>query len=1103
MLTIYKASAGSGKTFTLAYEYIKDLLGAKDEQGRYTLAALRGEGGHRHRHILAITFTNKATDEMKGRIVHELYDIATRNPDANYTRMLVKEFGCSEDQLAKAAGVALRQILFDFSLFNVSTIDSFFQTVLRTFAREVDKPGNFEVELNDRYAIAMGASMMLNDLNATLTPEATREGAWVKQFMEDKIEQGDGFDLFNRKGTIHSAMVSFINRISHEDFKEKLPEVKEYLDDPVRLDSFRKELLRLIALKDADIKRQAKNIDSELSDAGIDLAEAIEKSRLQRVMTWMTVAPVTDDFKAAGVNALADGNTDKLTRSGKNAVILPPGLADAFVTLFREARQWATDRKIYNLILDGIYYLGFMGYTLNYIDEYRRENNIILLSDTNQLLRTIIGGSEAPFIYERLGTELHHFLVDEFQDTSKMQWDNLFPLVNNSHAEDYDNLVIGDEKQSIYRFRNADSSLLREKVASQFDRVKPRGENPGENTNYRSYPAVVKFNNDLYSAIASSHKVQSYANVVQDTGPKHAGKGGHVVVKVLPSKKKSEYEAMVLPDLAERILEFRGRGYRFGDMAVLVRKRDEAETVVQYLAMEYGGRISVMSDESLLLTSCPTVRLIVSMLRLIQAARRPDTASDVASTSGYASKKEVELMLHRIEFHISNGSTPAEAISLVEKGNPEINELVDYIDSLRSSTLMTLVEHVISTVISKEVRERDKAYVIAFRDCVADYCTRYSNDLHAFLRWWDASSEKLTIPGSDNEDAVRVMTIHKSKGLEMKCVLLPFMNYDMYKSSEEAWYTLEKPIPGIDPSLVPPLLSIPGRKELGDESSPVRGQYLRNVEAQTLDTLNTTYVATTRAVAELVLYTDDSASADCISSWISSSLPPADNIDDIDGGGKTYEYGAPTVYQKKDDDNKKDDKPLTDSPAGFDAVFREDTQDFTRIPDDGEPEYEDDEDAAAGKEIVSPDDLERGNVLHQVLSLVHKASDLEHAFERVAHARRLDSGKRREFIEILRHAFSGSESHELLRGWFHSFSRCVTERPIYVPSEGVNFRPDRVVWLPDGKVQIVDYKFTAHSLPGHHTQVRNYLRLMRQMGYTDAEGYLWYPLSGEIVAVAQ
>lgn len=1104
MLTIYKASAGSGKTYTLAYEYIKALLGVKSEAGTYRLATPDKAGGHRHRHILAITFTNKATEEMKSRIVRELYLISVASPEAAYTARLVKELGCTSEALARSAAVALKQILFDFNFFNISTIDSFFQTVLRTFAREVDKPGNFEVELNDRYAVAMGASMMLSDLNTSHTPEATPVGKWIKQFMEDKLEEGEAFDIFNRKGSLHTAMVTFIRRIAHEDFKEHWAQVNDYLADPTRLDGFRKAMLRLMGANDASVRAAARELDGSVRALGIDPFEAFDSGRYARVLRWCDACPVSGDFETKGAQALLAGNTDKTVKAAwlKAHGPLPDAFTDKLVALYQKAFRWVTARKIYTRILNGIYYLGLLGHAMRYIDEYRRENNLILLSDTNQLLKTIIGGSETPFIYERLGVELQHFMIDEFQDTSRMQWDILYPLVLNSHSAGFDNLVIGDEKQSIYRFRSADPSLLGSRLATQFSPVAERGSVPEENTNYRSRPVIVGFNNALYTAMAGAHSIESYRNVVQRVPEGKADAGGYVRVEIGPAVAKAVRHDRVLPRVADAIIDMHSRGYRFSDIAVLVRTRAEAETVVQYLTTAAAGMINVMSDESLLLVSCASVRLVISVLRIIQDARRPSLPAE-KDKSAYTTPDEVRLILNRMEYHLNAGADVAEAAGRVASDTDEIRDLARFIESLKSSTLLTLLEHVMARVLIPEVRERDKAYLSALRDYVVDYCSTHSGDLHSFLRWWDVSGQKLTISGSDNIDAVRVMTIHKSKGLQMECVICPFLDYAMFKPDEEAWYVPERAIPGIDQELIPPLLSIPGCRELADpDVSPVAEQYTANMRAQTVDTLNTTYVATTRAVSEMLLFTTMTSDPDSVGSWIADALPSLGVEAEADGDIMVYTFGEPVTSVSRDE--KQAESISTVEPAPDDPVFREDTQDFTRIPDDSVPDYEDDPDAASSQEdTADKDELARGLVLHHVLSLVHRAPDLEHAFERVAHARRLPQDERQAYWEVLAHAFRGSESHPLLSGWFHTFTRCLTERSIYIPGTGSTYRPDRIVWLPDGRIQLIDYKFTRASHASHIKQVKSYCKILAKMGYTAVEAYLWYPLTGEILPVPQ
>ncbi len=1122
MLTIYKASAGSGKTFTLALEYIKALLGAKQPDGSYKPADLRRER-NRHRHILAITFTNKATEEMKTRIIKELSDIAAYRPGcepSDYARILAPFLHCDYETLAASASLALEQVLFDFNFFNVSTIDSFFQLVLRTFAREVDKPGNFDIELNDYFAMSMAAAMMLRELDTTERPYATPVGAWIRRLMEDKLEAGDRFDVFNTdsgdKG-VHYAMVSFLSKMNNEDFKEHATEVMQYLEDPGRIDNFRRQMLTEMRRIIAETQAAAGKVLALCSTNGIDLTteKMLNKTIVSRLYDW-AAGNIDWTDSTSTIAGVANGSKSVLTadyKNGKKAVLSGlEELATKAVVTYTSSR---TIMRIYPLVLDGIYYLGLMGHAMTYIDRFRRDNNLILLSDTNDLLGSIISTSDTPFIYERLGVQLHHFLIDEFQDTSRMQWHNLRPLLSNSEASDHDNLIIGDEKQSIYRFRNADAGLLHSRVAADFPHShKLRGNDPGENTNYRSRENIVRFNNAFFSRLATSLGVDTYGNVVQT--PSKTGTGGLVKLITCPAPNKQAFNAFAHAYTASEIHRFLAAGYRASDIAILVDRRRDGEAIVNYLVANHPD-IKVTSDEALLVNSNSTVRLIVSVLQLVEASRHKEPATD---SHGYAGRREVALIIQRLQFLLSTGKNLTEAIDIiVNEGTESVSRRIDSINEHRSSTLMSLVEYIEATLVEPAVRERDKAFIIAFNDYVADYCATHTADLHSFLRWWRVSSSKLAIPSAEDTDAVKVLTVHKSKGLQYQCVILPSFITDIVSSFQSDWYSAVS-LPGIAPDVIPPIMSLKASDILSAEDSPFCTQAKIFRDANTLDALNLAYVAFTRAVSELTVIGGGNRSGS-VSPWLSAGTadladfesfaqvtretitPDTPELNPGDTEVEVLLIGSPTKKSADADRQAKDEQRRRDilSAAKFESTFRSDLQQFTCIPADDAADYDDTTDymAAVSDTFVASEERERGDILHRVLSLVHDRSDLEHAFERVAYSRRLDRERRREYAAILRQAFA--TDNPLIDRWFVDFSHTLNERPVYLPEREMTLRPDRVVCHSDGSVDIVDYKFTSRRHDDHITQVRGYLRLLKAMGYSQVRAWLWYLLSGDILEV--
>jgi len=1116
MLTIYKASAGSGKTFTLALEYIKALLGKKQPDGSYCLADLRHER-NRHRHILAITFTNKATEEMKTRIIKELNDIALStggNRPSDYARILTDTFHCDFDTLGHAAQLALQQLLFDFNFFNVSTIDSFFQLVLRTFAREIDKPGNFEIELNDYFAMSMAAAMMLRELDTTDRPYATAVGAWIKQLMEDKLDIGDKFNIFNAdagESGVYAAMVGFLNKMNNETFKEHSGEVLEYLQDTTKIETFRKEMKLAVKEFSDNVTARARKLKTFCAREGIDPRneKMLDSTLLNRIDAW-AAGKIEWKEDSKKILAIAAGDKSPFTADfakGRKPVIA--GLEDMAVDAARALVDNIAMHNIYVSLLDGIYYLGLMGHAMKYIDRFRRENNLILLSDTNDLLGTIISDSDTPFIYERLGVQLHHFLIDEFQDTSRMQWQNIRPLIANSEATDNDNLIIGDEKQSIYRFRNADATLLHSRVAKDFPTShRKRGDSPGENTNYRSRETIVHFNNTFFRNLSEILKADTYDNVEQQVPTNKTGSGGHIKLLRYPASKAEIFDEFAHEYTVREIKRLTEAGYRYSDIAILVGRRADGEAIVNYIIANHPD-IKVTSDEALLLTTNASVRLIISVLQLVQASRHKEKPTN---TTGYATTREVGLIIQRLQYMLSLGMSLDKALEKLDiSGDNSVADIIVTINKQRSSTLMSMIEFIEAKIIDHDTRERDKAFITAFNDCVADYCKVHNSDLHSFLRWWDISARNITIPSSEETDAVRVMTVHKSKGLQFECVIMPCFKTQIVSRNQSDWYTAVS-LPGITTSAIPPIMSLPASTILLDEHSPFRSQACKFRMANTIDALNLTYVAFTRAISELTVIAgkDDEST---VAPWLTLAT-----TDPTQYGGAEWKYtstdssgvalsvleiGEPTrktVTAGETARNVQKQKDMLAAPE-FVSTFRSDLQQFTCIPDDDETDYELTPDAGATETDISANTEERrrGHLLHRVLSLMHTADDLGHAFERVAHARRLDPSRRKEYLNILTRAFAND--NPLINRWFNNFISTLNERPVYLPERKVTYRPDRIVRTADNCVDIIDYKFTANQDTAHRTQVRGYMNVLRSMGYDNVRAYLWYMLSDTIEEV--
>lgn len=881
MLTIYKASAGSGKTYTLAYEYIKLLLGEKNrDTGKYRL---RKNSMPNHRHILAITFTNKATDEMKRRIVKELAILANIYPTPSaggYAPALTRELNCTADELTKSAAKALKSLLFDFSFFNISTIDAFFQTILRTFAVEAELSGNYEVEIENKEAIAEGVRRFFNSLSENSGDKSTmRLIKRFTRFLVSQFHEGKGVMIFNRESNTHAALIQLIASLSNESYAQHSEELTKFFLTPDLIDKFEEKIYSMSQPLQQAAQTKLSNAIAAIERVNtfVKKGTAINSTFVKSINGMATNLMKGSDY----IKSITDKGADVVfNKCYKDYLAMHPDddISTDIVDAMTAIAEYQSVEMLSKLLRSQTFYLSLMNETYKYIDEYRNENNSLLLSDTNTLIHTIIKDEETPFLYERLGLNLEHYLIDEFQDTSRLQWDNLEPLIRESLAPGNDNLIIGDEKQCIYRFRNSDPSLLQKEVENHFHgQTILRGTSPGENTNWRSSANVVSFNNSLFRALAAASGAQDiYANVDQLVSASHRDHHGFVCVRRHKPTNDADYISAAAKVLADDIERELAAGYRPCDIAVLLRGKPEGRNLMvelMRLQQERGGiRYSIVSDDLMIICQSPAVRFIISYLRSVAATsaisseNEPDDAEQ-ARRQQRKNKSEIAAMISRYEINRSDGMSPEEAITASVQNVSRLT-----MPSASSVTLVDIVEDIIA-LMPADMRADNACYICAFQDLINDFTTGPYTDIHSFLDWWDKRGSSTIVSAPENPNAVRMMTIHKSKGLEFKCVHVPCATWEIVKFMTPEWFDT-KPLSKYfgDTVIMPPLIPLRPGKKL--EGTPLEKQYHELCHTRTVDELNVLYVAFTRAVDELcVQYSSDKSGF--MGSVLDAALPAA------------------------------------------------------------------------------------------------------------------------------------------------------------------------------------------------------------------------------------
>ena len=1070
MLTIYRASAGAGKTHKLTGEYLTLLFSAP---GAF-------------RRILAVTFTNKATDEMKSRIVAELHNLASGAP-SDYLPALMQRYELPEARLRKQAHQILIALLHDYSAFNISTIDRFFQQITRAFSREIGLQGGYNIELDTNLVLNEAVDELMNDL---AKPEHKELLGWLISFAEDRIEEGKGWDF-------RQEILSLAGELFKESYKAFYRAQACPSDNKQNLSRYKKDLYKVIQSKENQAKRIGEEAMRLMKQHGLEPTDFAGGSRspLLLFQVWAkgelkapsdtfrgladqpeaySTKKASADLKEQISKAVADGLNDCV----KQAIDLYEGMTDYFT-----AKEIVRD----------YYTLGILTDVAQQINAYREKNNVMLIADTTELISKVIEGSDTSFIYEKTGTQVDHYMIDEFQDTSGMQWDNFRPLVGESMAQGLDNLIVGDVKQSIYRFRNSDWTLLDQQVRQDFNSDEVAEETLKDN--WRSCHHVVAFNNALFtiapmllqqhyneslesSSLSQEEQMRfnlqlmrAYDKSYQRIPPRFAQQAGHVRIDFLEDSEESDWEEQALAQLPETLQQLQAHGYALRDIAILVRKKKEASQVAKTLLTykeehpESPYRYDILSDEALYISSSPTVRFFIAVFRFLCNPR--DKAL-----------RRLAVYSYRVmcgTFSTADSDQEQWASQLLGYARHALYELTE--------ALFRLVADLISP--------SEQAFAQAFLDKVAEFTQKERADLNEFLKWWDESGCQQTIAAPEGQNAVRILTIHKSKGLGFKAVVLPFCGWEL----DHKWHA---PTLWCEPKEAPfnQLPLVPIRYGKGLSITHFATDYFQERLNAYMDNLNTLYVGLTRAKEELVLFAPKSKAA--------SKGKKEETLSSI--GDLLWRSLQLTVAHTREGE------ALESLPAHFDLeVGRFEWGDWwTTTQKHNEQTVE--EIPMERIVSISPDERlhlrlhgksyffdntrrKHGTLMHEVLSRIRTVDDIRQAVEGYRMEGVINHEESTLLVDKLSRLLDTPEATE----WYDGRYRVLNEVEILFGS-GLAKRPDRVM-LRGNEVVVIDYKFGQRKLKAHQAQVREYLRLIREMGYKTVSGYIWYVELGKIETV--
>ena len=1060
-LTVYKASAGSGKTFRLAVQYITMLVNHPEE----------------YRSILAVTFTNKATAEMKQRILSQLYGIAHNlKSSQGYYNEVRNAVNMDEHIIRGNARLALDFILQDYGRFRVETIDSFFQSVLRGLARELGVGAGLSLELDIETVIDDAVDAFLASVEQD-SPDKRN----IMRFVENNIDN-------DKSWSIDFTLKDFAKELFKEIFMENGQRLREILakDD----DAVAKYKENLTKARDAalphiveKIQETGQQILDALSENGhgvqemLSSAQGITNKILDGSVVFVKEEQATlpncasDPEKIFGKKAIRDSHELEILARD---ILMP-----LYAKTIEQRSEYNRLKNSYELALQYLHELSLLLSIRKEIEQQNQEQGRFILADTPQLLHQMKEG-DTSFVFEKTGSFIRHLMIDEFQDTSRLQWSNLYLLLNECLAYGQDCLVVGDVKQSIYRWRNSDWNILNTELQQKLARYKP--DVKVMDGNYRSKPRVIEFNNTLFpktvGILAGNYNdlthgqfpalSQAYDKVGQK-GPKQINQGYVYAEVITESYPLNQLTEVVCTRIADHLDHLTQAGVLQTDIAILCRKKNQISCIAEWFAHNR-PEYNMISSEAFQLDSSAAVRILVSAMRWIADCTNKVALAQLAW--------EYQCTVVKTERTFDQIYADGLRESLPE-------ELTAKTDALRQLPLYELTEKLYN-ILGLDRIEGQGQYVMAFMDTICQWTGRKPGALDEFIDDWDDSLHETPIPAPDI-NGIRLITIHKSKGLEFHTVIAPFCDWPIVKSGDRIWIE-----PDAEPFDAMPLLPVGFSGKL--EKTVFKKHYDHEAGMQTVDNLNLLYVALTRAMCNIIIMANPNPKGlYSIQSVLTKALSSDPFQTRATNDGFVYETGkmCPHENRKKEAsgnpfDIKPAPQPLQFNTYPISASFRQSTESsrFVNIDDDDRERQE--------------EYIHTGSLMHSLFANIRTEADIDPQVDQMLRDGLLESDQKAQKLkqDIRKHIAATPGAAD----WFSGKYRLFNESAIIFRDGGMshNRRPDRVMITPDGCAIVVDFKFGRENEDYMH-QVQEYMDLLRKMGYTQVEGYLWYVYTNKII----
>ena len=1080
-LTIYKASAGSGKTFTLSVEYIKLLI--KDPQS--------------YRSTLAVTFTNKATEEMKLRILSQLYGIWKLLPDSkSYIDKIKEDLDVTEEYMSERAGIALHNIVHNYSYFHIETIDSFFQSVLRNLARELDLTANLRIELNDYQIERNAVDELINSLD-----ENSELLTWIMEYIRENMDDDKDWNVIGN-------IKRFGENIFREYYKTNSKKLNERLLEEGFFKQYTTKLRQMRNEAEEEMQNEAAQFFDALNHNGIEIDDLnngkngpagyfikIKKGIYNNTIVTKRLQKVLDEgSESSWVKQKSSKETQDIVRELANSTLTP------LVHHAEDVRQ--KNWYIYGsavLTLRHLNQLRLLNSIENKVRMMNVEQNRFLLSDTHTLLHSLIRDTDSPFIFEKIGNYLENIMIDEFQDTSTVQWQNFKVLLEEcmSHGDQQGNLIVGDVKQSIYRWRSGDWRMLNN-IEREFPYLNSMLNVCSLDTNYRSSRRVITFNNAFFKRASELEYADQKSSTPDTSSPEQLKKAysdvaqkvpsfrdnhGYVSINLLPNE---DYRQQALQKTAEAVSLLLDSGANYSDIAILVRSNDIIQLIAEFFANELPD-VKIVSDEAFRLDSSVSVNIIVNAMLWL-------THPDNILAKAYIAKAYQTYVLEKSEQETNKLLATAEGI---DSALP--CALIDKRDDLLTMPIFELAEQIYTLFNIGNIKGED-AYLYAFYDALTDFIANNTADIDSFVEEWNDSIAEKTIQASAI-DGIRIITIHQSKGLEFEHVVIPFCDWTLEKGNT-IWCT-----PQVEPYNELPLIPV------DFSASQMKGtiyefdyneEHLQNC----VDNLNLLYVAFTRAASSLFViaqrgtpssrsYIVEQAITDIKLEGSSLDGDPSDKKAEL-----LFSYGELEIVETKA--KKKSDNIFTPEVENMNVdmatfsnkvEFKQSNKSRDFVADDDENTDDDDR-----KQLSY---IKTGKILHYLFSTINTTDDIDTSLAQLEMDGLIEESGTN--IKRLRDMLHKRFSNRQVADWFSSrwtlFNECTILDYDAATDTVREHRPDRVMKdEKTGEVVIVDFKFGSPR-PEYVEQVNRYKALTQNMGYPNVKGYLWFVYSNRIEEV--